>query len=62
MSPLLLDLHMLSSKCVFSAAAWENGTLAEMSDNSRIIPLSKLTPRMEQYQNDIDAAKQVLIL
>lgn len=37
---------------MFSAAAWENGTLTELEKTNRVISFSKLTPTFEQYLVD----------
>ena len=52
-------LKLYYNVIILSAAAWQDGTLTEMSDTSQVIPLSKLTPRMEQYLSDIETSKQV---
>ena len=52
-------LKLYCNVIILSAAAWQDGTLTEMSDTSQVIPLSKLTPRMEQYLSDIETSKQV---
>ncbi|KAL3847724.1 hypothetical protein ACJMK2_018620 [Sinanodonta woodiana] len=41
-----------------TASAWENGTLPEITDTSIVIPLKKISPRIEQYLNDVNTAKQ----
>lgn len=38
------------------AAAWENGTLAELEKTNRVIRFSRLTPRIEQYLLDKKSA------
>lgn len=51
-------IMMVCTMCLFDvlAAAWENGTLSELEDTSRVISLTRLTPRIEQYLQDIENA------
>ncbi|KAH3832132.1 hypothetical protein DPMN_105409 [Dreissena polymorpha] len=39
-----------------TASAWNNGSLTELEDTGGVISLSRLKPKIQQYQTDTDAA------